>query len=162
MASLAELQAEFDRRQGAQPQAVAQPVQQTVQTPTQQPDSNLQALEAEFARRQSLTQGVQDDTTRRDTSISPDNVGAGIPETNLGGVSLEDIDAALLKVPGVPQLAEFAAGANRSIAGFLDFLGPDNINAVLELAGSEKRVPNLQKLSQQKVDLLSRDYKEKL
>ncbi|MBL4869833.1 MAG: hypothetical protein JKX72_02640 [Robiginitomaculum sp.] len=138
MAGLAELQAEFDRRQGALSQAP-----QPVQAPTQQPSSNLQALETEFARRQSLTQGVQDDTTRRDDSISPDNVGAGIPETNLGDVSIEDIDKALLDVPGVPQLAEFAAGANRSVAGFLDFLGPDNINAVLELAGSEKRVPTL-------------------
>ena len=56
-------------------------------------------------------------------------------------LSIEDIDKAFKKVPGAPALAELAAGANRTIAGVLDFLGPDNINAVLELAGSEKRVP---------------------
>jgi hypothetical protein len=38
---------------------------------------------------------------------------------------------------------EFAAGVNRSALGLLDFLGPDQINALLEVSGSEKRVPTL-------------------
>lgn len=45
------------------------------------------------------------------------------------------------QLPGVAPLAEFAAGANRGILGALDFLGPDTINAILELSGSENRVP---------------------
>ena len=136
MASLAELQAEFDRRQRAQPQAAQQPVQQHA-------PSNLQALEAEFARRQSAQQPeAQDDGIRRIDSSSVDSDSTGVQQEKvLGDVSLEEVDKALLSVPGVPSLAEFAAGSNRSVAGFLDFLGPDNINAVLELAGSEKRVP---------------------
>lgn len=56
---------------------------------------------------------------------------------------LRDLDQAFLKIPGAPALGEFAAAANRSIFDMLDFLGPDTVNAVLELAGSEKRVPTL-------------------
>jgi len=50
--------------------------------------------------------------------------------TNMGGQALN--------VAG-----EFAAGANRNVAGTLDFLGLGPINAALSLAGSEKRVPTL-------------------
>lgn len=45
------------------------------------------------------------------------------------------------QVPGLAPAAEFAAGANRAILGAIDFLGSDTINAILELAGSETRVP---------------------
>ena len=38
---------------------------------------------------------------------------------------------------------EFAAGVNRPVAEFLDFVGPDTINAFLNVVGSEKRVPTL-------------------
>lgn len=61
-----------------------------------------------------------------------------------GDESLQgDVNAALMNIPGVPALAEFAAGANRSVAGFLDFLGPDQVNSILEIGGSDKRVPTL-------------------
>ncbi|PHS60954.1 MAG: hypothetical protein COB12_12560 [Flavobacterium sp.] len=136
MAGLAELQAEFDRRQGSQAVSTQQPVQQA-------PKSNLQALEAEFARRQSVQPTeAKDDGIRRIDSSGVDSDSAGVqPKKVLGDVTLEEVDKALLSVPGIPSLTEFAAGSNRSVAGFLDFLGPDNINAVLELAGSESRVP---------------------
>lgn len=54
---------------------------------------------------------------------------------------LRDLDQAFMKIPGAPALAEFAAAANRSVFDMVDFLGPDTVNAVLELAGSEKRMP---------------------
>lgn len=54
---------------------------------------------------------------------------------------LAEVESAFQKIPGAPTLSEFAAGVNRSALGALDFLGPDNINAVLQLSGSEKRVP---------------------
>lgn len=38
---------------------------------------------------------------------------------------------------------EFAAGVNRGATELLDFLGPDQINAILQLFGSEKRIPTL-------------------
>lgn len=44
---------------------------------------------------------------------------------------------------GLGTLAEFAAGVNRTVFGALDFLGPDNINAILDIAGSDSRVPTL-------------------
>ena len=56
---------------------------------------------------------------------------------------VRDVDQALASIPGALPLSEFAAGVNRSVLGALDFLGPDNINAILELGGSEKRVPTL-------------------
>lgn len=46
-------------------------------------------------------------------------------------------------VPGMDALGELAASANRSVTELVDFLGPDSVNAVLELAGSENRVPTL-------------------
>lgn len=47
-------------------------------------------------------------------------------------------------LPGVLSAPlEFMAGANRAVTETLDFLGPDQINAILSLSGSEKRVPTL-------------------
>jgi hypothetical protein len=51
------------------------------------------------------------------------------------------IDKALLSIPGVPTLTEFAAGFNRSALGMLDFLGPDVANNLLTLAGRKEQVP---------------------
>lgn len=56
---------------------------------------------------------------------------------------VRDLDEAFLKIPGAPALGEFAAAANRSIFDMVDFLGPDTVNAVLELAGSERRMPTM-------------------
>lgn len=52
-----------------------------------------------------------------------------------------ELDSALSKIPGAMELTEFAAGINRPLFEALDFLGPDNINAILNIAGSSKRVP---------------------
>ena len=40
-------------------------------------------------------------------------------------------------------LGELAAGANRTVTEFIDFVGPDTANAILSLAGSDHRVPTL-------------------
>lgn len=61
----------------------------------------------------------------------------------LSSVSVEDIDAALRKIPGAASLAELAAGANRTVVDFIDFIGPDQVNSILEISGSERRVPTL-------------------
>ena len=52
-----------------------------------------------------------------------------------------EIDKVLMRIPGVPELGEIAAGANRSVIDTLDYLGPDNINQILQLGGSEMRMP---------------------
>lgn len=56
---------------------------------------------------------------------------------------IDSIDEALLSIPGASTLGEFAAGVNRTLFGAIDLLGPDNINAILEIGGSDKRVPRL-------------------
>ena len=84
--------------------------------------------------------GLEDKSIAPSVKEGSGNIVSGSEESE---ITFDDIDRALLDIPGVPALAEFAAGANRSIAGFLDFLGPDNINAVLEISGSEKRIPTL-------------------
>lgn len=43
----------------------------------------------------------------------------------------------------IDVLAEFAAGSNRTVTEFIDFLGPDTANAILSLAGAKSRVPTL-------------------
>jgi len=90
---------------------------------------------------QPLPQGFElvgggDDGDRRIDGDAVDNGGAGVGED-----LAQEVEAAFQKIPGAPTLSEFAAGVNRSVLGALDFIGPDNINAILNLAGSEKRVP---------------------
>ncbi len=53
------------------------------------------------------------------------------------------LDERLMQVPGIPQLTEFLAGANREIVSAADFFGPGLVNSILQLAGSDKRVPTL-------------------
>lgn len=38
---------------------------------------------------------------------------------------------------------EFAAGANRALTETLDFVGPDTVNSILRLSGSDRQVPTL-------------------
>lgn len=56
---------------------------------------------------------------------------------------MENIESSAREIPGFSEAAEFAAGANRGILGFVDFLGPDTVNAILSLGGAEYRVPTL-------------------
>lgn len=47
-------------------------------------------------------------------------------------------------IPGwLKPIAELAAASNKSLFQMLDFIGADNLNAVLQLAGAETRVPTL-------------------
>jgi hypothetical protein len=79
-----------------------------------------------------------------DKEAKPKNVFAQFSEAEeIDEPLVKKIDEALLKIPGASTVAEFAAGANRSIMGFLDFVGPDNINAILEVSGADTRVPRL-------------------
>ena len=100
------------------------------------PEQMGSAIDEFFANQQGVSQDVGGNGS---LGVSPDNVSTGTQQVEQ--VTLDDIDSAFANIPGVPTLSEFAAGANRSVAGFLDFIGPDNINAVLELSGSNKRIP---------------------
>lgn len=53
----------------------------------------------------------------------------------------QTIEDHIMAFPGMKPVAEIAAAANKSVFQFLDFLGPDNVNAVLQLVGSDKQVP---------------------
>lgn len=122
MATREEILAELQRRQVA-PQAV-----------------DRTAILAELQRRgEQPTQGVeQDDGTGLIDSNGVDNAGTGVEQ----GI-IQDAVSAFSQIPGVPELEEIAAGANRTVAGVLDFLGPDTVNAILNISGSDKRVPTL-------------------
>jgi hypothetical protein len=56
---------------------------------------------------------------------------------------IQDIEAAFQQIPGAPQISELAAAANRSVFDVIDFIGPDTVNAALNVIGSERRVPTL-------------------
>ena len=90
-------------------------------------------------------EGAENDSNGRIDSSSVNNVGSGVDE----GL-IKKIDKALLSIPGVPALTEFAAGTGRTVAGFLDFLGADNVNAILELSGREERSPTFGDLTADK------------
>jgi len=50
---------------------------------------------------------------------------------------------AILDVPGGAAISEFTSAVNRGAINLLDFMGPEQINNVLQLMGSESRVPTL-------------------
>lgn len=54
---------------------------------------------------------------------------------------LQKIDAAFLSTPPGRFLAELSAGANKTIFETLDFFGPSTINAMLEVAGVDYKIP---------------------
>ena len=56
---------------------------------------------------------------------------------------LEIIDKAARENPIVKGLAEFQGGINRSALDIVDFFTTDQLNSVLEISGSDKRVPTL-------------------
>jgi len=65
------------------------------------------------------------------------------PVSQFGGVAVDQQDALTAEEPGALTKigGEFAAGVNRTVIGGLDFFTADQVNNILELSGSEKRVP---------------------
>lgn len=57
---------------------------------------------------------------------------------------LSAIDNAARNNPILQGLAEFQGGVNTGVLGLVDFLTTDQINSVLEISGSDKRVPSIQ------------------
>lgn len=91
----------------------------------------LADIDAEIAKRQEaddLNSAVDAEIAKR------------LSEKDSGGV-MQEIESAFQAIPGIPALSEFASGVNRSVLGTLDFLTVDNANAILNLSGSEMRVP---------------------
>lgn len=82
--------------------------------------------------------GVEDVGDRRIDSGGGDTGGAG-----RGQALIQEIETAFQKIPGAPSLSEFAAASNRSVLDALDFLGADTINAILNVSGSDARIPTL-------------------
>lgn len=69
-------------------------------------------------------------TVQQDPSAEPELASTGVEQ-------------ALRNIPGFSEIAEFAASVNRPVLETLDFLGPDTINAILSLSGTDTRVPTL-------------------
>lgn len=55
----------------------------------------------------------------------------------------DPLTSALYSIPGTRPLMEFANAAGRSSADIVDFFGPDAINSILQISGSDFRVPTL-------------------
>lgn len=62
--------------------------------------------------------------------------------------AVEEVDRVLSKIPGVPQLTEIAAGANRSILDTVDFAS-GALNEILKIAGSDRRIPSARRAASQ-------------
>lgn len=56
---------------------------------------------------------------------------------------ISEAGQAILDIPGGAAISEFTSAVNRGMVNLLDFMGPDQINNVLQLIGSESRVPTL-------------------
>lgn len=66
-----------------------------------------------------------------------------IPETLTPTAGTTEAETGFGDIPGVAQVAELAGGFNRPFAELIDLLGTRRINDLLELAGSEQRIPDL-------------------
>ena len=103
-----------------------------------------------FANQQQVDQApIQQQSEEQ--ALQPIETQNGLPNidsvpTDTSIVSKQPVAGEQTKSPNMLQdvgnaIAEFAASGNRAAFDALDFMLPDNINAILELAGSEQRVP---------------------
>lgn len=76
--------------------------------------------------------------------LVPSGLTAAIPDVDDQQELAETgVEEALRNIPGFSEIAEFASSVNRPVLETLDFLGPDTVNAILGLAGTDVRVPTL-------------------
>lgn len=59
------------------------------------------------------------------------------------GIQQDPIARTLYSIPGTRPLMEFANAAGRSAADVIDFFGPDAINSILQISGTDVRVPTV-------------------
>lgn len=93
-----------------------------------------------------IIEDVPDGTSKEE--IKAKAIAAGIaaesdfpsPEQQPSFGFMDRINQLVLDTPGGKELSELAAAANKSIFSMIDFFGVDNVNAVLDLAGSNKRL----------------------
>lgn len=58
-------------------------------------------------------------------------------------IQADPLANALYSLPGTRPLMEFANAAGRSVADVIDFFGPNAINSILQISGTEARVPTI-------------------
>jgi len=97
--------------------------------------ATIQELEFELARRGELESELQ---RREATEDQRPLTQQAQPQEGISPAG-----QTILDIPGGAAVSEFAAAVNRGAINILDFLGPEQINAALQLAGSEARVPTL-------------------
>ena len=56
---------------------------------------------------------------------------------------ISEAGQAILDIPGGAAISEFTSAVNRGAVNLLDFIGPEQVNNILQLMGSESRVPTL-------------------
>lgn len=92
-----------------------------------------------------LSQGIIDDALLRRIYDNKDKVAAGIVGVagpSLANASTDNAEKGLLGSLGDAGL-EAMSGVNRAVVDGLNFLTADQINALLNISGSEKRIPDL-------------------
>lgn len=104
---------------------------EAAQSPVEQPQ---QSIDTRRGRRPlphafSLQDGAADNTEPRQRG----DAGRSVADPSAESVGKDALDL----------ISELAAANNRGWTELIDFFGPDNVNAILNLSGSEKRVPTL-------------------
>jgi hypothetical protein len=92
-----------------------------------------------------LSQGIIDDSLLRRIYDNKDKVavgGLGVAGPSLANASTDNAEKGLLGSIGDAGL-EAMSGVNRAVVDGLNFLTADQINALLNISGSEKRIPDL-------------------
>jgi len=92
-----------------------------------------------------LSQGIIDDSLLRRIYDNKDKMGVGslgVAGPSLANASTDNAEKGLLGSIGDAGL-EAMSGVNRAVVDGLNFLTADQINALLNISGSEKRIPDL-------------------
>lgn len=131
----------WEQRQGGG-QVQQPPPQQTEQQPQAQSWRELWEQRRPPKRQLSVMEMVGEGLLNK--GINPENMEALTEAQQRDLPIIKKLDNAFQQIPGAPMLSELAAAGNRSLLGMVDFFGPDTINAILNVAGSQQRVPTLQ------------------
>jgi hypothetical protein len=111
--------------------------------------ATLEQLQAEMARRQGgQPQQAEKPKGDRLAQLQAESVRRGITtEKPASEKSFFDKAGDVAQsIPGVPFASELMTAIVKGGANTIDFLGPDNVNAIFELAGSDTRMPTMKSM----------------
>lgn len=105
--------------------------------------ATIQEIEAELSRRKEIELELASRETGDQPTPQSQPIEAQPADVPRETSQPEQGRESVLDIPGGQAITEFAAAVNRGAVNLLDFMGPDQINNILEVVGSDTRIPTL-------------------